>query len=161
MKERKEKLLHLSQNILRGMSVREDGIGVIHFGIILYLHFNGCLSSGSKKTPLSWNFWMETLLRGADWFTQRYKKCLDYNFSHRKMSLQIQTEMTNQKVNSSPSKMVMNICTCLDIKCSDLLGKWNGLEQSTSHLSQSATQWFHSQDIQVIFVYRNTNKGYF
>lgn len=45
------------------------------------------------------------------------------------MSLQIQTEMTNQKVNSSPSKMVMNICTCLDIKCSDLLGKWNGLEQ--------------------------------
>lgn len=33
MKERKEKLLHLSQNILRGMSVREDEIGAIHFGI--------------------------------------------------------------------------------------------------------------------------------
>lgn len=33
MKERKEKMLHLSQNILRGMSVRDDGIGAIHFGI--------------------------------------------------------------------------------------------------------------------------------
>lgn len=58
------------------------------------------------------------------------------------MSLQIQTETTNQNVNFSPGKMVINIRTSQDIKCSDSLGKWNSLEQSStiSHLTQSATQ---------------------
>lgn len=56
------------------------------------------------------------------------------------MSLQIQTEMKNQNINSSPGKM--NICTSQDINSSDLLGKWNSLEQSStvSHLTQSAAQ---------------------